>query len=183
LTVPTLVDLSTSDYPVAVATEVHHLLAGLVAGGAALGWVDPPPYDEVAALLADVVSDAGSGDAAILGAYSENRLVGFGYWRRYTRATHRPNADLEKLAVAPTHQGRGVGRALTSALIAAARTAGIEVLTLDLRGDNASALALYRSLGFEEYGRLARFVAVGDRRYDKLFLAIDLRPGHGEGSP
>jgi ribosomal protein S18 acetylase RimI-like enzyme len=49
---------------------------------------------------------------------------------------------------------------------------------LDARGDNGNALRLYRSLGFTEYGRLPDFVAVGDRRYDKVFLMLDLRhPG------
>ncbi|KJY19110.1 GCN5 family acetyltransferase, partial [Streptomyces sp. NRRL S-444] len=37
------------------------------------------------------------------------------------------------------------------------------------------ALGLYRSLGFTEYGRLRDFVAVGDRRYDKVFSMQDLR--------
>ncbi len=59
-------------------------------------------------------------------------------------------------------------------LIDTAFEAGIEVLTLDFRGDNGSAAALYRSLGFTEYGRLPRFVAVGPARYDKVFYALDL---------
>ncbi|GAA3068567.1 hypothetical protein GCM10020254_10370 [Streptomyces goshikiensis] len=101
--------------------------------------------------------------------------MGFGYWLRYARPTHRPHADLEKLAVDFAAQGHGVGRALTVALVEDARAAGIEVLTLDVRGDNANALALYRSLGFSEYGRLPGFVAVGERRYDKVFLMLDLR--------
>ncbi|MFC7532878.1 hypothetical protein [Actinoplanes sp. GCM10030250] len=49
------------------------------------------------------------------------------------------------------------------------------VLTLDLRGDNSGAAALYRSAGFHQYGRLERFVAVGGARYDKLLYALDLR--------
>jgi ribosomal protein S18 acetylase RimI-like enzyme len=51
------------------------------------------------------------------------------------------------------------------------------VLTLDTRGDDDRALTLYRSLGFSEYGRLTDFVAVGERRYDKVFYALDLRGG------
>ena len=45
----------------------------------------------------------------------------------------------------------------------------------DLRADNTRAATLYESLGFTLYGRLPRFVAVGNRRYDKLFYALDLR--------
>ncbi|GIE87054.1 GNAT family N-acetyltransferase [Actinoplanes regularis] len=154
---------------------VAELLHGLVAGGAALGWVSPPAPDEVAVLLADVTAGIGPGDAALAVAYVEEAPVGFGYWRRYERPTHRVNADLEKIAVAPEHQGAGLGRTLTTVLIAAAVQHSIEVLTLDLRGDNARAVALYESLGFRRYGTLENFVARGPARYDKLFYALDLR--------
>ncbi|MFJ8852608.1 GNAT family N-acetyltransferase [Streptomyces sp. NPDC102437] len=155
--------------------SVHQILADLVRGGAALGWVEPPSRDEVAELLGHVVSAVSTGDAALRAAYLGRRLVGVGYWLRYTRPTHRPHADLEKIAVDATAHGRGVGRALTTALIADARKMGIEVLTLDARGDNTSALHLYRSLGFTEYGRLPDFVAVDERRYDKVFYMLDFR--------
>jgi ribosomal protein S18 acetylase RimI-like enzyme len=155
-------------------TDAADLLARLVTGGAALGWVDPPSSAEVTALLRAVWS-APPGDAALAVARDGDRLIGLAYWRRYERPTHRPHADVEKVAVAPEAQGRGAGRRLTAELIAAARAAGIEALTLDLRGDNERAAALYESLGFHRYGRLERFVAVGDRRWDKLLYALDLR--------
>ncbi|WP_051939194.1 GNAT family N-acetyltransferase [Phaeacidiphilus oryzae] len=167
------------------AASAHRLLAELVRGGAALGWVDPPSPAEVAELLTEVVRAADAGDGALRAAYLDGRLVGLGYWLRYQRPTHRPHADLEKLAVDAAAHGRGIGRALTRALIEDARRAGVEVLTLDARGDNHNALALYRSLGFTEYGRLPDFVAVGERRYDKVFCMIDLRReiGPADGGP
>jgi ribosomal protein S18 acetylase RimI-like enzyme len=150
----------------------HRLFADLVAGGAALGWVDPPGRPEIAALLASLTDPR---EACAVAALDGDEAVAFGYWRRYARPTHRPHADLEKMAVAPAAQGRGTGRRLLAALIRGARAAGIEVLTLDARGDNARAHALYRRVGFAEYGRLRDFVAVGERRYDKVFYALDLR--------
>ena len=155
--------------------SAHRILADLVNGGAALGWVEAPSRDEVGELLSQVAAAVQAGDAALRAAYLDRDLVGLGYWLRYARPTHRPHADLEKVAVAAAAHGRGIGRALTAALIADARSAGIEILTLDARGDNANALHLYRSLGFTEYGRLAKFVAVGERRYDKVFYMLDFR--------
>ncbi|MYW18504.1 GNAT family N-acetyltransferase [Streptomyces sp. SID2955] len=155
--------------------SAHQILGDLVRGGAALGWIEPPSRDDVAELLGRVVSAVQAGDAALRAAYLDRRLVGLGYWLRYTRPTHRPHADLEKIAVEAAAHGRGVGRRLTAALIADAREQGIEVLTLDARGDNTNALQLYRSLGFTEYGRLPDFVAVGEHRYDKVFYMLDLR--------
>lgn len=176
------------------AAAAHRLLGALVSDGAALGWLEPPPLAEVAALLRSVAGGSAAGDAALRAAYSPapaghqdgepgspppSRLIGLGYWTRYERPTHRRHAELRRIAVAAPAQGRGAGRALTSALIGAARAAGIEVLTLDARGDNAAALHLYRSLGFTEYGRLRDFVAVGSRRYDTVFCALDLRDRAG----
>ncbi|SEN06217.1 GNAT family N-acetyltransferase [Actinacidiphila rubida] len=157
------------------AEAAHRILGALVGGGAALGWVDPPSRAEVDALVAHVLAAAAAGDAALRVAVADGRTAGFGYWLRYTRPTHRPHADLEKVAVDGAHQGRGLGRLLTAALVEDARQAGIEVLTLDARGDNTRALDLYRSLGFREYGRLPDFVAVGADRYDKVLYLNDLR--------
>ncbi|MGW6708012.1 N-acetyltransferase family protein [Streptomyces sp. NPDC054956] len=179
---PVLLDapglLSDPGRAAAFAGEAHRILAELVAGGAALGWVEPPAPDEVAELFEGVLAAVRAGDAVLRAAYlgdGRGELVGVGYWQRYARPTHRPHADLEKVAVAAGAHGLGVGRALTAALVEDARRAGIEVLTLDARGDNARALGLYASLGFTEYGRLPDFVAVGERRYDKVFCMLDLR--------
>jgi ribosomal protein S18 acetylase RimI-like enzyme len=155
--------------------RAHRILSTLIANGAALGWVDPPDVAEVAALLTEVIDAVSGGDAALRCAYLGTSLTGLGYWTRYARPTHRPHADLQKIAVAADAQGRGVGRALVGALIADARAARIEVLTLDCRADNANAQHLYREFGFTEYGRLENFVAFGARRYGKVFYQLDLR--------
>ncbi|PWK42559.1 acetyltransferase (GNAT) family protein [Actinoplanes xinjiangensis] len=163
------------------------LLRGLVADGAALGWVEPPTVAEVRELLDGLVADIPGGEAAAAiavtytaGGDTGEEISGFGYWRRYRRPTHRPHADLEKLAVDPARQGAGLGRSLLSALIAAALDRQVEMLTLDLRGDNTRAAALYEKLGFHRYGRLANFVAVGAARYDTLLYALDLRELRGD---
>ncbi|MGN6176225.1 MAG: GNAT family N-acetyltransferase, partial [Streptosporangiaceae bacterium] len=129
----------------------HRILATLVRDGAALGWVDPPPQAEVATLLRSLGDAAPKGNAALCAAYipvaeptvspgglsagdavpgpgrpSPGGLVGLGYWTRYERPTHRQHADVRRVAVAAHARGRGVGRALTRALIASADAAGVE---------------------------------------------------------
>jgi ribosomal protein S18 acetylase RimI-like enzyme len=158
-----------------VVREVMALVVDLVAAGAALGWVDPPSTEEVRALLVSVADDVDTGDAALFLARVDDAVVGFGYWRRYLRPTHRRQADLERVAVRADQQRRGLGRWLTAALVDQARRDEVEQLTLDLRADNTAAISLYASLGFREYGRLPGFVAVGDRRFDKVLCVLDLR--------
>ena len=63
-------------------------------------------------------------------------------------AGHRPSGPPAGCAAGA--RGRGLGRGLVQALIAQAfQAAAVERLTLRVYRDNAAAVALYRSLGFE----------------------------------
>ena len=152
-------------------TPPYDALTGLAqavaATGGAVGWLEVPPADEVRA-WADTL------EHAVL-AHLGDRLVGSGSWGRHEYTVARQNAELRKVMVHPDARGRGVGRAVTAALVDDARAAGIEVLTLDCRGNNHAALRLYASLGFVPSGRRPDFIAVGPDRFDQVLLHRDLR--------
>ena len=57
------------------------------------------------------------------------------------------------VSVDKAYWGLGIGRALTEACIECAKNAGYVQLELEAVADNDKALALYRSVGFVEYGR------------------------------
>ena len=57
------------------------------------------------------------------------------------------------ISVSKAYWGLGIGRALTNACIRCAKEAGYSQLELTAVADNERALALYRSLGFEAFGR------------------------------
>ena len=57
--------------------------------------------------------------------------------------------ELSKMAVAPTHRGRGIGRRLLGHAIALARSTGATSLFLGSNRRLASAVHLYESVGFE----------------------------------
>ena len=57
------------------------------------------------------------------------------------------------VSVAKAYWGLGIGRALTRACVECAKKAGYSQLELEVVADNKSALALYKSEGFTEYGR------------------------------
>lgn len=155
--------------------QLTRMLGSLVEAGAALGWVETPTLGEITQLLIRLAADVDAGEASAVIARDAEEIIGFAYWNRYARPTHRPHVDIEKVAVAPTVQGRGVGRRLMQGLIASAGEQHSEVITLDLRADNAAAIGLYESLGFVRCGVLPGFVAVGDKRYDTHIYALDMR--------
>jgi ribosomal protein S18 acetylase RimI-like enzyme len=57
-------------------------------------------------------------------------------------------AYLQELYVVPEHRGRGTGRALLEATVAAAREAGAVRIELGTSVDDVVAIALYESAGF-----------------------------------
>jgi len=61
-------------------------------------------------------------------------------------------ADVLTIAVAPAYWSQGIGSALLSALIKAARNRGCTEVFLEVREDNPRARGLYLRRGFEEIG-------------------------------
>jgi [ribosomal protein S18]-alanine N-acetyltransferase len=57
-------------------------------------------------------------------------------------------ADVQTVAVAPAAQGRGLGATLLTALLERAAEQGARTVTLEVRADNAAAIALYQRHGF-----------------------------------
>jgi ribosomal-protein-alanine acetyltransferase len=79
-----------------------------------------------------------------LAAREDGALVGYGGLVRMGT-----EAEVHTLAVDPAYQGRGVGRALLGALLEHAHGATV---FLEVRTDNETAIALYRSAGFTVIG-------------------------------
>jgi len=83
-----------------------------------------------------------SGDQVVATAYCKSNLPGLG--------DHVANAGW---MVAPAYQGRGVGRALAQFVLDRARDQGFEAMQFNaVVSTNKSAMALWRSLGFEIVG-------------------------------
>ncbi|HHV21166.1 MAG TPA: GNAT family N-acetyltransferase [Propionibacterium sp.] len=80
-------------------------------------------------------------------------------------------AELNRIIVAPEARRTGCGRALLAAGIEAAREVEGEEMLLEVRHDNAPALALYRSFGFEEIARRAHYYGDG---IDAVIMRLDL---------
>jgi ribosomal protein S18 acetylase RimI-like enzyme len=70
-------------------------------------------------------------------------LVGFSSFRA------RPLVNIHDIAVSPSARGKGIGRRLLAAVEADARSLGCCKVTLEVRSDNARAMGLYRSVGFQ----------------------------------
>jgi len=111
-------------------------------------------------------------DAAtnVVVARTGNRFVGFAIMKYADDEAH-----LLLLAVQAGHRRRGVGSALVTWLEATARVAGIGLISLEARANNAAARAFYRELGYREVGLLEGYYRGVE---DAVRIAKDLRHRH-----
>lgn len=80
-------------------------------------------------------------------------------------------AEILTLAVEKDARGQGLGRALVVALLERLRGQGARRVSLEVRSRNAPAIALYRSLGFENEGVRPKYYRDGE---DALVLGAAL---------
>jgi tRNA threonylcarbamoyl adenosine modification protein YeaZ/ribosomal-protein-alanine acetyltransferase len=94
----------------------------------------------------------------------------------YAGLDHGPDvADVMAVAVAPGHQGRGLGDELMRELGRRAAAAGAGALVLEVRADNAPALRLYQRHGFEQVRVRHRYYQPDD--VDALVMRRRIGPG------
>lgn len=154
---------------------VHAVIAAVTEQGGALGYHMVPGREETDAWLEEMLADVRSSDAALAVAVRGDDIVGCGLWQRHTSAaSYRHSAEIPQLMSHPEARGLGIGRLLVTALVKDARRAGLELLTLGVRGNNHGAIALYEQLGFREWGRLPSGVAVANERFDDVKMCLEL---------
>ena len=83
-------------------------------------------------------------------------LIGYGGISRLGR-TPPFEYEIHTIGVDPAYQGRGVGRRMLDELL---KIAAESVVHLEVRTDNATAIALYRSVGFTEVGVRKRYYRI-----------------------
>lgn len=95
-------------------------------------------------------------------------------------------ARLYSIAVAAAWRGRGVGRALVAAAERAAARRGATALRLEVRADNAPAIALYAARGYAQFGRIPAYYhdGAGALRFERVLRpAASPAPAKGKTRP
>ena len=80
-------------------------------------------------------------------------------------------AEILTIVVDRARQGRGLGRTLLQTQLDALSSLGVGEVFLEVDGENAAALTLYRKLGFEQVGeRKAYYARPGEAAASALIL-------------
>lgn len=93
------------------------------------------------------------GQVATIAAIVDGRIVGLAGCERSPFRRHAHQAEMG-VTVLKEYWGLGVGKALSRAVLDWGRSAGLHLMRLRVFDANTRAIALYRSLGFEEEARL-----------------------------
>lgn len=84
------------------------------------------------------------------------------------------SAQLTTTFIAPWARGHGLSKLLTTTLLKAAKESGLKTVNLDVRETQEAAVALYRSLGFTEFGRHPHYAEVDGAVVKGLYFTKDL---------
>ncbi len=87
----------------------------------------------------------------LVAAIDDGVIVGFASGVRYVHPDKLPELWINEVGVAPTHQGRGLAKAVLRALIAVGRERGCTEAWVLTDRSNAAARALYASLGGADF--------------------------------
>jgi ribosomal protein S18 acetylase RimI-like enzyme len=136
-------------------------------------WLGDTLRDEQSAIFAieaPAVGSAGGGRTAagttLVAAAGIVRMKG-------PKFAHR--ARVWGVFVEPEHRGRGLGRAVTEAAVAAARGwAGVDYVDIAVSANAPAAEHLYRRLGFVAWGRESEATEHAGRRHDEIHMTLRL---------
>jgi phosphinothricin acetyltransferase len=110
----------------------------------------------VASLRKMVEAREAAGDAMLVAAAEDGAMLGYGAYAQFMANSGYRFCAGHSIYVDANSRGRGIGRALLAALIAAARAGGRTTMVGSITATNAASIWLHSAFGFEKVGFLPR---------------------------
>jgi ribosomal protein S18 acetylase RimI-like enzyme len=152
------------------AAQFRDCLDAVAKEGRFLMFTDAPP---VSALEEDLRSFV-ENKAPHFFAFDGERLIGWCDLRLTKRASAKHRAELG-MGLLKGYRRKGIGRALIQKVIEAATEYGLEKLELVVISDNEPAIRLYKSVGFNEEGRILKYRKLNGAYTDAINMGLFLR--------
>ena len=99
-------------------------------------------------------------------AENDKKIIGYGIVMMAASESHILN-----LCIHPDYQGKGYGRELLHFLVTQAQQSGSDMILLEVRESNKTAISLYDSSGFHELGVRRDYYPADNGREDAVILA------------
>ena len=101
---------------------------------------------------------------------TEGSVEGFATFGAFRSGPGYARTAEHSVIVAQNHVGRGVGRALMTALMDRARAEGVHIMVAAISSENPHAVEFHTRLGFEEVGRMPEVGYKNDRYLDLILM-------------
>lgn len=137
------------------------ILQACVEDGAAVSFLPPLAIETAQEFYRHAARAVAAGEKLLFAAWADGTLAGTVMVDLATSPNQPHRAEIQKLAVHPSHRRKGLARALLQSAEAAAHASGRTLLTLDTRsGDHGE--KLYRAHGWIEAGRIPGYAYNAD---------------------
>lgn len=133
------------------------LLQATVREGAPLGFLHPVSESDAGDYWDRTLASLARGERLLILALEDRAVVGAVQLELADKQNARHRAEVQKLAVLPSHRGARIGKALMSAVEDEARRLNRTLLILDTR-EGGFAERFYERLGWQRSGRIPDFM-------------------------
>ncbi len=128
-----------------------------------------PDYESEIAWFAGLYRDMLLGDVVAVVAEEDGRVVGLCDVHRTRPKSELSHVGVLGITIRKEYRDRGIGTAMIEKALELSRDK-FEIVRLDVFTVNSRAIALYRKLGFVEYGIFPASVKRGSRYYDQMMM-------------
>jgi ribosomal protein S18 acetylase RimI-like enzyme len=132
-----------------------------------LAFLEAPPIEQFRAYVRDIINQGHPQFVAL----SDGGVVGWCDVRSKGRPIYAHSGVLG-MGLLPLFRGQGVGRRLIETTLDAARRLGLSRIELTVRQDNASAIALYKKVGFVTEGLQRNAFKVEGQYANLIMMAL-----------
>lgn len=133
-------------------------------------WPEERSHDQIAAMIAERQA---AGQAFIVAADGD-RLLGFSTYSQFRGGAGYARSMEHTIHAAPDARGRGVGRAMLTAVQDHARQRGHRILIGGITGSNEGSIAFHRAMGYAEWGRIPAAGWKFGQFHDLVLMGRDL---------
>ncbi len=152
------------------ATQLLRLVNRTLEEETTIGFPGPIDDETGYALLRQLNADVESGHRHVLVAYKNDAIVGQVILTPNSSPNHRHIVELTRGTIHPSLRGGGLPLRAFYEVARKCQELGRELICLDVRAGTHAAM-LWQYFGFKQYGSLADYARVGDKRYEGLYMA------------
>ncbi len=153
--------------------DLYHAAVLAIEAGGGFGWVTPPSQDVMEAYWKGVLLIP---ERSLILARLDGVICGSAQLVKPARNNEAQahSASLTTSFIAPWARGHGLARMVILAAEECAKTIGIRVINLDVRETQSAAIALYRSLGYQEIGRHPYYARIDNGYVAGLYFCKEI---------